>query len=224
MADDPGGVIDLNGQNPIAKGGFRDVYTHPGRPDLLLKVIRTGAQTKTGRPIRNFLKARTQKQRLRGVYREINALLDAQIIPAEPRHTLPISRIHGLRQTTRGLAMVVEAVRVSDHDTPRSIGRIDKDGALTPAVVETLNAFIADIYACDVIVNDANPENIMLDGISRPARFVLVDGFGDASMLQLKRFSRRLRDRSRDRHFAALALRLGLDWVASDRLMVAKPG
>ncbi len=80
--------------------------------------------------------------------------------------------------------------------------------------LEALNAFIARIEELDIVFNDSNPENVLLDETGDELRFIMVDGFGDQNLLQLRRLSRRFRKSARARRWRRMADFLDLDWNA----------
>lgn len=214
-------VLDLGEVTAIAAGTYRDVYPFPGRDDLVVKVLRTGAEWQPGRPIRNFLKARSLCQRYRFMFREYESYLEAKLKQIEIGAPLPIAELLWLQQTTLGLGMIVEKARGKDGQNARSLGTLRRENAIETDVLNALNAWIALTEEYDIVANDTNPENLMFDEACQTPRFVLVDGFGDPNPIQLKRLSRLARKRARDRRHLRTATFLGLKWN-SDKFKIER--
>ena len=102
------GVLDLTDAPPIAVGTYRDVYVFPGRPGVVVKVLRPGVGYQPNRPIRNFLKARSTRQLYRFMFREYEAFLEAKLRQIASPGPLPISELYWLQRTSKGLGMVAE--------------------------------------------------------------------------------------------------------------------
>lgn len=212
-------ALDLGETIPIASGTYRDVYPFPGQPGLVVKVLRAGAAIQPGRPIRNFLKSRSVRQRYRFMFREYEAYLCAKLAQAGAPGPLPITELFWLQQTNLGLGMVAERVRGRAGETARSLGALHRANSFGPDHLNALNAFIGRIEALDIVANDTNPENVLLDEAGSMPRFVLVDGFGDPNPIPFKRLSPRLRQRARQRRWVRMADFLGLRWNSDRQLL-----
>ena len=102
--------LDLSEATLVGSGTYRDVYTYPGREDLVVKVLRSGAGYQPGRPIRNFLKARSSRQLYRFMFREFETYLESRLSSLVPEVPFPISHLCWLQETSLGLGMVAERV------------------------------------------------------------------------------------------------------------------
>lgn len=212
--------LDLGDDAPIASGTYRDVYIYPGREDLVVKVLKPGAAYRPGRPIRNFLKARSARQLYRFMFREYEAYLESRLSPLAADRPFPICHLCWLQETSRGLGMVAERIRGPGQGAARSLATLQEDGGLTDRHLAALNRFIDALVRLDVVANDTNPNNVLLDETGAEPRFVLVDGFGDPNPLGLKKMFRRLRHNARNRRFENMARFLGLRWDAAQTRLV----
>ncbi len=208
-------VLDLTGEVPVAKGTYREIFLFPGRPDVVVKVLKAGAEWRSNRPIRNFLKARSTRQLYRFMFREYEAYLEAKLRQITSPGPLPITDLYWLQNTSLGLGMAAERVRGLSGNPAKSLGALKRSGGLSPPQLEALNRFIARVEQLDIVVNDTNPENILLDEAGDVPRFILVDGYGDPNPLQIKRLSFRLRKNSRGRRWQKMADFLGMVWNAN---------
>ena len=207
-------LLDLGEARPIASGTYRDVYVYPGREDLVVKVLMPGAAYRPGRPIRNFLKARSLRQLYRFMFREYETYLESRLSPLASEVQFPLSHLCWLQATSRGLGMVTERVRGKNDGPARSLATLQDAGELSDRHLAALNRFINALIRLDIITNDTNPNNILLDEVGPELRFVLVDGFGDPNPFGPKKLSKLLRTNARNRRFENLAQYLGLRWDA----------
>ena len=212
--------LDLSEATLVGSGTYRDVYTYPGREDLVVKVLRSGAGYQPGRPIRNFLKARSSRQLYRFMFREFETYLESRLSSLVPEVPFPISHLCWLQETSLGLGMVAERVGGPNAGPARSLATLQKEGGITDHHLTALNRFIDALVRLDVIANDTNPGNVLLDETGPELRFVLVDGFGDPSPLGLKKIFKKLRQNARDRRFENMAEFLGLRWDAAQMRLV----
>lgn len=207
--------LDLGDAKPIASGTYRDVYLYPGREDLVVKVLKPGAAYRPGRPVRNFLKARSTRQLYRFMFREYEAYLESRLSPNRDKVPFPLSHLYWLQETSRGLGMVAERIRGAGDGPALSLTALQQRGGLTEEQLDALNHFIQALITLDIVANDTNPDNVLLDETGETLRFALVDGFGDPNPLGLKKLSGRLRRNARNRRFENMAGYLGLRWDVS---------
>lgn len=205
-------VIDLSEVKPVGSGTYRDVYPMPEHPTLMLKVLRKNSVLRPGRPIRNFLKNRNKRQVYNFMYREYRCYLDLKIKQDTIGGSLPIAEMVGLRQTSLGLAMVTERIRGKDGGNAKSLGQIKNDGEIANKVLGQINHFIAEAFRWGLVANDTNPENLMLDETLPFARFVLVDGFGDANPIPYATWFPSQADKKLNRRFVTMAKFLDMTW------------
>ena len=212
-------LLELGDRQPIATGTYRDVYIFPNRPDAVVKVLRPGVGHQPNRPIRNFLKARSIRQLYRFMFREYEAFLEAKLRQVTSPGPLPVSELFWLQRTSRGLGMVAERARGQSGGPAVSLGDLKRDGGFDATMLDALNGFIARMEVLDVVVNDTNPENVLLDESHDTPRFLLVDGFGDPNPIQVKRLSPTLRKRSRARRWNRMAEFLELEWNPTKEML-----
>lgn len=199
----------------IARGSERHVYLVPGAPDMLLKVmrskhLRTIAQS-DDKTFRGWLKIRKAYALYR---REQKAWNDAMLRAAIRGNSPPLAGIGSLVLTQSGLGQMVERIVDAEGRTAPTLDDLLHE-PLRPDMLEALNAFVAALYDWHIPAYDLGPKNIVWDAASR--RFVLVDGFGDRSVLPLKTWFRGFNNRRLDRAFAETAQKCPLIWDAKAR-------
>ncbi|QFU08131.1 hypothetical protein PARPLA_02726 [Rhodobacteraceae bacterium THAF1] len=179
-------IIQLNGQTPIASGRVRDVWPRPGHDDEILKTIveRKRSEYAARRGLLGWL-----SQKLLGPYRtfwiEYKEYARVAHRAIESGRLNPIVEIGGLVQTDRGLAQVCKRARGVDGGPGRTLREILSSGDMTVDLTERLSAFAQDIIALNVNAPDLSTANVMFDAVED--RFVLVDGFGDKTIVPVRR-------------------------------------
>ncbi|TNF19521.1 MAG: hypothetical protein EP318_14565 [Rhodobacteraceae bacterium] len=194
----------------IACGSERHVYLLPEAPDRLLKVMRAkhlraieGCDDRTWRGWLRIRKAHALFRREQRAWSD--AMLRASVRDAWP----PLSGIAGLGLTPSGLGEVVERIVDAEGQTAPTLADL-LHAPLSAEMLTALNAFVAALYDWHIPAYDLGPKNILWEDTT--GRFVLVDGFGDRSVLPLKTWIRRLNDRRLDRAFAETAQKCPLTW------------
>ena len=80
-----------------------------------------------------------------------------------------------------------------------------------------LNDFTDHVYALNVVAPDLHDTNVVLDEDGPSPRFVLIDGFGDKTVIPLRTWLPWLNGRQLDRRFARFARLAPLDWQPDAR-------
>ena len=210
-------VVDLSCVEPVGRGTYRDVYIHPDDTNLVLKVLRHDSAITQGRWMRNFLKSRSLRQRYRFLYREYLCYFDLKIQQEAKGGVLPIAEIFGLQQTTKGLGMLSKRAVGKDKGPAMSLGRLQADDSVSADILLLLNKFISEIFRWGFVVNDTNPENVMLDFSEKIPRFILVDGFGDSNFIPISSWLDSQRINKLNRRFSDMAAFLGMTWDSDNR-------
>jgi hypothetical protein len=167
---------------PIATGHVREVYPHPDRPDLLIKVIASAS-------IQERWQAAPWYRRLArsGPYkdfvREFREYVTA--IHTGGYDTVPIARVVGLEMTDIGLGQVVEKVRGPDGGLAPTLHDWVKSEGFTATTQAELERFHARLLAHNVIAADLHAWNVVYGEDSRGGgpRLVMIDGFGEKNII-----------------------------------------
>jgi hypothetical protein len=177
--------VRLQGCQPLACGVQRLVYSFPGHPDLIIKVLRPDyVEARIGPGSRLASRLRRCRE-YHAFHREIREYLAAC---ARPETCLPLlPPFLGLVQTDRGLGMVMLKVCDRNGSLAPTMAQLIREGRMNPARTRMLDAFLASLVDSRVVLNDLHPGNVVLatdpDGSER---FVLVDGIGNAALLPTK--------------------------------------
>ena len=204
-------IETLEREDRIAKGAERHVFQMAEMPDLLLKVLRKKHLRKLNltddRRFRSWLRIR----RTYALYlREQRAYTDAMLRAAVRGVLPPLASVGDFVVTPSGLGQMVERVMTADGQTAPTLEDLLSPGPLPNDRLDALNRFVKDLYTWHIPAYDLGPKNIVWNGSQD--RFVLVDGFGDRSVLPLKTWIRMLNDRRLDRAFSETATKCDLVW------------
>ena len=213
----PSTGLDLDGCRLLARGAMREVYEHPHDPNLLLKVVRADRLRRhaTARGVKAALKRRGAFGPYRIIARECLTYLAVARRAEEAGRPVPIAGCHGIVPTVRGLASACEYIRGTDGTVAPTLHALVEEDRLASDQLAALNAFVADLHALDVVTGDLNARNIVFD--AGRGVFVLVDGFGDNTILPLRSWFPRYNARRLDMGFAKIAGRTGLRWDGAAR-------
>lgn len=178
--------ISLKARNPISAGSWKLVYQHPDDARLLIKVIRRDGRVRKLRTA--WYQATPREGDILLLARELH-----EFVVAEANATggdLPIPRMIGLVQTDLGLGLVVEKICGRDGQRATSLEDKLKETGLTPEIEKMLDGLIAEINRRRIVLGEIKAANILCaeDGQHR-VRLVLVDGFGESSLVPLHSIS-----------------------------------
>jgi hypothetical protein len=171
---------------PLAGGGFREIFQHPGDEDMLVKVLRPAVLQKGAKA-----PARLGALRRYGVYtpyvREIREYL---AVHARFQTCPPIlQKCYGFVDTDRGLGMVVEKLRGRDGGlAPNVVAIVRRDG-ISRRLWDLCEAFYEEVRRHNLVIGDLNPRNIVWAVEGGADRLTLVDGLGEKTLIPLRSLS-----------------------------------
>lgn len=211
-------VIDLSDDLQIAKGTVRIVYDFPDQPDLLIKVFHAAADRSSRKPLKRFAWKLVPTLRYRSLLSELRCEALVSLKLGSDIDTMPLSRMLGTVQTSRGAGVVVERIRSLDGGLAPQLRRLFRERTLEDAPLNALNALVQKMFDLHIVARDINLSNIVYGTRGEAAACFLIDGYGERNVIPLRSMSKRLNDRSLDRQFAKIAEKSGLVWNSSQRL------
>jgi hypothetical protein len=193
----------LSPDRAIARGSERSVFDWPERPALLIKVTHRQALRRDSRGrVKDPLWPR-----------EYNAWRAAQAYAARSGRPPPVADVIACLPAEGGSAHVVRKIVDAEGRMGPTLDRLAAEDRLGAAEIGMLNALVADLMAAGIVVHDARAANIVLEAApGRPARLVLVDGFGDRSAVPLRSWLPFLARRRLGRALRRTARETGLIW------------
>ena len=209
-------VIVLQGSEPIASGTNREVWDRPGHPEQILKTVRLHKREKYDKRSKFQKKIADLRHGPFGVFRsEYRCYLTTAYRCYRLEQNNPIAEIGGLVITDHGLAQVSEKITSSDGALAVRLSHLIKDNRLDVALLNALNRFVETLYRVNVNVPDMTSSNILWD--EKRNRFVLVDGFGDRTLIPVLAWIPPLNRRQISMSFARMAESGYLKWDSTTK-------
>lgn len=195
-------MIELSRSTPLAIGHLRAIHAHPDRADLLVKVMRAEAVAKRYDAPGQWLKRLPRVRQYGSFLREIKEYLaaHARFARADP----PLVRIAGLVETDLGLGLVCEKIVAADGSLAPTLHALYRREGKAPAwAAAALERFLDEALRHDLIVGDLHAGNLVYGNDARggPPRLLLVDGFGEKSLIPLGSMSRAINRRNTLRRY-----------------------
>ena len=176
---------------------MRDIYAFPGRPDRLIKVIVAGKRDAYAAR-RGTARGRIEDA-LFGPYRtfqlEFKTYLAAMVRAERLDLPNPIAAIDGIVRTTEGLGQVVEMIPRRGGGLAPTLRHVLNGGRFDGGMVDALNDLVALLDRLAVPMPDLTANNIVWH--ERRSRFVVVDGFGEKTVLPVREWIPALSHRRR---------------------------
>ncbi|MEP1765071.1 MAG: YrbL family protein [Sulfitobacter sp.] len=205
------GFTLLAGRKPIANGAVRDVWDRPGHPDQILKTIRAHKRIKYaqrgvfGRAIDHF------RLGPYGTFRiEAQCYLKTAYKCVRQNLPMPIAEIGGLVLTDRGLAQVGEKITNKKGALAETLDSILRRSGLDQQHLTWLNEFAHTLFEVNANVPDLRAVNVVLD--EQNDRFVLIDGYGDKTLLPIRTWIKPLNQKNLSTQFEDMEKYGGLTW------------
>ncbi|MCC5973283.1 MAG: hypothetical protein JJT81_04445 [Rubellimicrobium sp.] len=162
----------------VVFGGRRLIFRHPNNPGRLLKVIR---------PDRDRAARRIWRTGQFRVFQE--EISEYLVLRARDPNAEPlVAPIHGLVETTLGLALEVGRIAGPDGGLAPTLDDLIRDGGVTPEMREGIDRLAARLAALHVVVSDFKAHNLVL--LPNGRDFCVIDGLGEKVLLSLRKRSR----------------------------------
>ena len=214
--------VRLDGVAPVAAGRRRDVFAHPSRANLLLKREKPRPQH-GARSLTDRFRRRRPEGSNKSLVDEYRTYVCVATLADRLDRPVPIAGFGPILRTEAGLAQVWDRVGDGRGGLARTLRAICREGAFDAAMLARLNAFVADVYALNVVAPDLHDTNVVLDEEGDARRFVLVDGFGDKTLVPIRTWLPWLNARQLDRRFARFAGQAPLEWRPDARRFRLRP-
>lgn len=199
--------LALKHLDPLARGSARLVFEHPGKPDLLVKVLRPKLlESRYGEGAAWFRRRRRYDPYVLFL-REIREYVAGH---ASHGHSLRIAqKVRGLVETDLGLGLLVEAVRGADGALAPTVAKLIATGAYDEAAQQALERFLDELLESDLVIADLHERNMVYArGADGVPHFVMIDGLGSSTLVPFKSWSRALNRRSKLRRIRRLRTRI----------------
>lgn len=197
------GMTILADHKPLAHGSVRDVWDRPDQPGQILKTVRAQKRKKYSQ--RSVVRRAIDNLRL-GPYRtfdvEYHCYLKTAYDCMRLQRPLPIAEVGGIILTDLGLAQVGEKITDSTGQLAQTLKSILCSNNLDSERLGWLNDFVTTLFDLNANVPDLRAVNVVIDETKK--RFVLVDGYGDKTLVPLLSWVRPLNQKYLDIQFSKM--------------------
>lgn len=175
-------MLVLSDKVSFARGGRRVCYVHPEDPSRCIKVLRDDGDrfTKTGRTIVPAI-FRSEYDNNEDERRSLDRL--ARRLGDDYRH---LPRCFGYAETDIGRGLVLDLLRDADGRISLSLRQAMQEGigmeAIRSAYKEMANYFVSR----GVVTRGILDHNLIAQQTPDGVRLVLIDGFGDSTLVPLR--------------------------------------
>lgn len=200
-------LLQLQELTPLAKGNVRLVFAYPGRPEMVVKVMRPDPPLKRKEGGEHWLSGLRRYDPYLVFLREIREFLCGCTASGAPLDF--VQKVRGLVETDMGLGLVTDAALDGDSQLAPTIARLIGEGRFSGAVEAAFEDFISKLLECDLVISDLHERNLVL-AVGRDGKesFQLIDGLGSSSLIPFKNWSPSLNRRSKEKRIARLRKRM----------------
>lgn len=179
-------MIDLSRQKPFASGGNRLCYRHPERPDLCVKVMRSGRVDEL-RNRASWYKRLSGDDQFDDNEREAEGYAQRALRNAEPdsiiwRH---LPRWYGIQATSEGPGAVSQLILDERDEPAANLETYLQQHGLDKPIGAALERFADWLHRTRVLTKNPLPHNLVVRVEDGQPELYLVDGLGCASFLPL---------------------------------------
>jgi hypothetical protein len=202
-------VIKLADRTPIASGAMQLVYQHPSEPDLLIKILRVAKARERWQRKSRGLPIRRRHGLYNAWVREIGAYIAMRERSPDGECPAFMQRHYGIVDTDLGRGLLVGKVTGRDGALAPDIGRLVTRHGFTGDLRRKLADLQSRIAALNLVTTDISPRNILMGWSEAEGdHLVVVEGFGENTLIPVKSMFRFLNQRSIRQHFASTVRRL----------------
>jgi hypothetical protein len=192
------GLVVLDETHFVAKGRHYLVYRDPMNEQILFKVRYPEFRQYQPEQNKYLIKRLINQYRFSKSYvREFIELIRLRFYY---RERLPwfIQKLIGFADTNLGFALLVKAERGQDGQYAKSLSTLIKTRQVTDQVRADLEIFYQELAHSTLVITDLHPGNLVYAyDAQRGNHFVLIDGYGDKTLIPMLRMSSYLRKRTR---------------------------
>lgn len=182
-------MIELRGSVPIAQGHKRFVFQHPADPNLLIKIWQPKVVEERWGRKRPWYRYNRYRQYV-SLQRELSEHL---ALAARFPNGVPVLQKHfGMVHTDCGTGAVVEKLTGRDGRLAPTLAELSRSEGATSRILEKLEDFRREMLFYEVVVGKLHDRNLVLACRDGEERFVMIDGYGEKTVLPIHTWSSRL--------------------------------
>lgn len=194
--------LNLTSQTPLASSTEKEIYQHPDKDELLIKIWQTKYLDflKQQDPIQTSLR---RLPKYTGCLKEITEHLYIREKGEESRF---VQNIVGLIDTDLGMGVVVEKITQKNGQLAQNLTDVIANNHYHLPQEQAMSELIAWLRSTGVIIRDLTLRNLVWDECN--SRFVIVDGLGGKARCSLRSFSSWYNRRSNNKRADKLLFRI----------------
>ncbi len=213
--------LDLDGAQPLAIGGGRLIFAHPGDDKLLIKIVdpQLRLQYMFRHRFKRWYKRFHRATATRGFIGEFS---ESVIVSARNAHweRLPLARVAGVAETSLGPGLLVEKISGPGGALAPTVRSLVQTDGLSAGLREMLDGLLQSLIDGHIVVNDLTGDNVVLGSNAQGKQgLFLIDGFGVKQKVPLYALSKGLNARHLREKFDEMVERL----ERADRLRLPAP-
>ena len=200
-------LLKLEGLTPLAKGNVRLVFAYPGRPEMVVKVMRPDPPLGRNLRVGKWLQGLRRYDPYLVFLREIREFVCGCTASGAPLDF--VQKVRGLVETDMGLGLVTDAALDKEGNLAPTIARLIAEGKYIGQVEEAFEEFVVKLLASDLVLSDLHERNLVY-AVGRDGKesFQLIDGLGSSSFVPFKNWSLSINRRSKEKRVARLRKRM----------------
>lgn len=215
-------MIDLSRQKPFASGGNRLCYRHPERPDLCVKIMRTGRIDEL-RGRAPWYKSLVSDSHFDDNEREARGYAQRALRNAESGSIAwqHLPRWYGIQATSEGAGAVSQMILDEQGNPAINLQEYLEQNGLDEPISAALERFSDWLHQSRVLTKNLLPHNLAVqweksaEGDEKQPELYLIDGLGRASFLPLAELFEPANRRYIERRIRRMWKRI--HWEVSDR-------
>lgn len=200
-------LLELQGLTPLAKGNVRLVFAYPGRPEMVVKVMRPDPPLARKEGGGHWLSGLRRYDPYLVFLREVREFICGCTAGGAPLDF--VQKVRGLVETDMGLGLVTDAALDGEGRLAPTIARLIGEGKFDGPVEAAFEDFVSKLLECDLVLSDLHERNLVLAvGKDGKESFQLIDGLGSSSLIPFKNWSPSMNRRSKEKRIARLRKRM----------------
>ena len=209
-------TIKLSGLRPLTSGTRRDVYTLPGHPDLLIKVV-PPHKALAPRMVKRLIRGVLANTRYRNVLSEVKYEMLLSLRLGPDCASSPLPKCLGVVSTDLGAGVMVERISDRTGGLVRTLFGLCASNEMDRDLLCHLNNLVAKVFDMHIVACDLHAGNIVFGQRHGKDAFFIVDGYGERTVIPVRNLSQRLNNSYLRKRMVMIASQTGLVWSAKDR-------
>ena len=175
-------TIKLSGLRPLTSGARRRVYTLPGHPDLLVKVV-PPHKVYAPRMVKRLIHGVLASTRYRNVLSEVNYEMVLSLRLGPDCSASPLPKCLGVVSTDLGAGVMVERISDRTGGLARTLSDLCASNEMDRDRLCHLNNLVSKLFDMHIVAPDLHAGNIVFGQRHGKDAFFVVDGYGERTVI-----------------------------------------